>query len=33
MGYGAALAFVLFSIILTLTILQNQILEKRVHYS
>jgi len=33
MGYGAALAFVLFAIILTLTILQNQILEKRVHYN
>lgn len=33
MGYGAALAFVLFAIILMLTVLQNQILEKRVHYN
>jgi len=33
MGYGSALAFILFGIILLLTVLQNQILEKRVHYS
>jgi multiple sugar transport system permease protein len=33
MGYGAALAFVLFAIILVLTVLQNQLLESRVYYS
>jgi multiple sugar transport system permease protein len=33
MGYGSALAFVLFGIILVLTVLQNRVLEKRVHYS
>ncbi len=32
MGYGSALAFVLFGIILGLTVLQNQVVEKRVHY-
>ncbi len=32
MGYGSSLAFVLFGIILVLTVLQNQILEKRVTY-
>jgi len=32
MGYGSALAFVLFAIILGLTVLQNQVVEKRVHY-
>jgi multiple sugar transport system permease protein len=33
MGYGSSLAFVLFGIILVLTILQNRILETRVTYS
>ena len=33
MGYGSALAFVLFGIILLLTVFQNQVLEKRVHYN
>lgn len=33
MGYGSALAFVLFGIILILTVIQNQVVEKRVHYS
>jgi multiple sugar transport system permease protein len=32
MGYGSALAFVLFGIILALTVFQNQVVEKRVHY-
>ena len=32
MGYGSALAFVLFGIILVLTVIQNRVLERRVHY-
>ncbi|MEO0076108.1 MAG: sugar ABC transporter permease [candidate division WOR-3 bacterium] len=33
MGYGAAIAFIAFLIILALTIFQRQFLEKRVHYA
>jgi multiple sugar transport system permease protein len=33
MGYGAAIAFIAFLIILGLTIFQRQVLEKRVHYA
>ncbi len=33
MGYGASIAFIAFLIILTLTIIQRQVLEKRVHYA
>ncbi|MBI4630194.1 MAG: sugar ABC transporter permease [Chloroflexi bacterium] len=32
MGYGSALAIVLFLIILVLTLIQNRVLEPRVHY-
>ena len=32
MGYANAIAFVLFLIILGLTILQRKVVEKRVHY-
>lgn len=33
LGYGAAIAFIAFLIILALTILQRTVLEKRVHYA